>query len=81
MNTPASDPLYLRERDITRRYGVGKSWFRELVAAGVLPQPRKLGSRCSVWERAALDAAFAAPDLPARIAARNKARRARKSVV
>jgi predicted DNA-binding transcriptional regulator AlpA len=71
-------PIYLRERDVVARYRVGRSWFRELVADGVLPQPRRLGSRCSLWSCAELDAAFAADDFPDRVAARNHARRNQK---
>jgi len=70
------DPVYLRERDVTRRYAVGRSWFLELVAAGVLPQPRRLGTRMSVWSREELDRAFADPDLPSIIAKRNENKRA-----
>ena len=71
-------PIYLRERDAVARYRIGRSWFRELVADQVLPQPRRLGSRCSLWSCAELDAAFAADDFADRVAARNQARRAQK---
>jgi predicted DNA-binding transcriptional regulator AlpA len=73
-----ADPAYLRERDVTHRYAVGRSWFLELVAAGVLPQPRRLGTRMSVWSREELDRAFADPDLPSIIAKRNERKRAQR---
>lgn len=73
------EPVFLRARDVVARYRVGRSWFHELVASGVLPQPRKLGTRCSIWSRDELDAAFSDPQLPGRIAARNAARRATKA--
>jgi predicted DNA-binding transcriptional regulator AlpA len=72
------DPILLRTRDIIRRYGIGKSWFLELVAAGVFPQPKRFGTRMSVWRREELDAAFANPELPAIVAKRNDELRAQK---
>lgn len=42
--------------------GISPTFFDELVADGRMPKPKKLGSR-SVWDRIALDQAFAAlPD-------------------
>lgn len=78
---PTFDPIYLREKDVTRRYAVGRSWFRELIADGLLPKPKRFGSRMSVWSLEELDSAFANPELPRLIAERNKKRRgARKAV-
>jgi len=73
-----SEPFHLRAREITFRYGIGRSWFRELVAAGILPPPFKYGSRMSVWSRAALDSAFSDPTLPSKIAEHNRKRRERR---
>jgi hypothetical protein len=39
--------------------GLGSTKFRELVALGVMPRPRLVGSRC-IWDVDDLDAAFKA---------------------
>ena len=49
-------------RDESARYiGVGPSKFDEMVCAGLMPRPKRIGSRV-VWDRLKLDAAFS--DLP-----------------
>jgi predicted DNA-binding transcriptional regulator AlpA len=49
-------------RDESARYiGVGPSKFDEMVSAGLMPRPKRIGSRV-VWDRLRLDAAFT--DLP-----------------
>lgn len=68
-------PLYLRVQAVTRRYDCSRTWFLDLVAAGIMPQPRRYGARMTVWNRVELDTAFADPDLPAKVARRNEERR------
>jgi|GEM_PF-5477122 len=72
-------PVFLRVDDVVRRYGFSRTWFLDLVAEGFLPKPRRFGPRCTVWERAALDAALNAPDLHERLTARVEQRRAIKA--
>lgn len=49
-------------RDEAARYiGVGATKFDELVKDGLMPKPKRVGSRV-VWDRVALDIAFT--DLP-----------------
>ena len=48
-------------RDEARHIGVGPSKFDEMVAAGLMPRPKRIGSRV-VWDRLKIEAAFS--DLP-----------------
>ena len=49
-------------RDEAARYiGVSPSKFDEMVSAGLMPRPKRIGSRV-VWDRLKLEAAFS--DLP-----------------
>lgn len=53
---------YYRARDIAGPAGflpIGLSTFRRWVALGYLPQPVRLGARCSVWAAPELDEAIA----------------------
>jgi predicted DNA-binding transcriptional regulator AlpA len=53
---------YYRARDIAGPEGIlpiGISTFWRWVGEGLLPQPIRLGSRCSVWEVAAINEAIA----------------------
>lgn len=38
-------------------FGLGVTFFEELVAAGLLPQPVRIGRR-KIWDRIELDTAF-----------------------
>ncbi|MCD9029405.1 hypothetical protein LDO26_14515 [Luteimonas sp. BDR2-5] len=52
------EPRYLRPRQAALRYSVSTVTLWRLIKAGVLPQPRRLGERCTLLDREATDAAF-----------------------
>jgi hypothetical protein len=54
-------PRGLSRIDAARYLGIGTTLFDEMVADGRMPKPKTINNR-RVWDRLALDAAFA--DLP-----------------
>ena len=54
-------PRGLSREEAARYIGVGPSKFDEMVSAGLMPRPKRIGSRV-VWDRLKLEAAFS--DLP-----------------
>ena len=54
-------PRGLRAPEAARYVGVGETLFRQLVEQRRMPRPIKIGA-VAVWDRHALDAAFAALD-------------------
>jgi predicted DNA-binding transcriptional regulator AlpA len=56
-------PRGLRREDAAAYIGVSPATFDELVKAGRMPQPKRIGKR-TIWDRRQLDASF--EDLPDR---------------
>jgi predicted DNA-binding transcriptional regulator AlpA len=54
-------PRGLSREEAARYIGVGSSKFDEMVSAGLMPRPKRIGGRV-VWDRLKLEAAFS--DLP-----------------
>lgn len=54
-------PRGLSREEASRYVGVGTTKFDEMVKAGRMPKPKRIDSRL-VWDRIALDIAFA--DIP-----------------
>jgi predicted DNA-binding transcriptional regulator AlpA len=54
-------PRGLSRDDAARYIGVGPSKFDAMVSDGLMPRPKRIGSRV-VWDRLKIDAAFS--DLP-----------------
>lgn len=65
MNRPADliawPPRGLSREEAARYIGIGTTKFDEMVGDGRMPRPKRIDGR-KVWDRFALDAAFA--DLP-----------------
>jgi hypothetical protein len=58
---PMSTPVRgLREAGAAAYIDVSVTHFRKMVEAGKMPKPKLAGDRTKVWDRLALDAAFAA---------------------
>lgn len=62
---PSSDPTatqspsrLLRQPEVLERLGLKRSWFRELVKMGALPQPVKIGARAIAWKSDEIDEAI-----------------------
>lgn len=51
-------PRGLGRLEAARYLGIGTTMFETMVAAGELPKPKTVGGRV-IWDRFALDAAFA----------------------
>lgn len=59
---PSLAPRGLSRREAAAYIGIGTTKFDELIASGLMPRPKIIGER-RVWDREALDTAFAAlPD-------------------
>lgn len=54
-------PRGMSREEAARYIGVGTTKFDELVSEGIMPKPKRIGSRV-VWDRFAIEAAFS--DLP-----------------
>jgi predicted DNA-binding transcriptional regulator AlpA len=50
-------PRGLSREQAARHIGIGATKFDELVKAGTMPRPKRLGGR-RVWDRVALEMAF-----------------------
>jgi predicted DNA-binding transcriptional regulator AlpA len=52
---PAEQPLLLRERQVLALFGFTRSHFRNLLAAGRVPAPIRLGKHWVAWRRSDLE--------------------------
>jgi hypothetical protein len=50
-------PLGLSLEEAARHVGIGTTKFEEMVQQGLMPRPKKIGTR-RVWDRVALELAF-----------------------
>ncbi len=63
MNQPLPQPLtqnleqLVRPREAARMLGIGRSTLYSLAARGLIPRPKRLTERCSVWKASELQAA------------------------
>lgn len=46
----------LREQQVLKRFGIGRTTWRDGVQSGKFPQPIKFSARCVGWRVADLDA-------------------------
>ncbi len=59
--SPKPEDRLLRIRDIIpRKLPIGKSTWWLWVSQGRMPQPIRIGPRCSVWKESEIDAAIEA---------------------
>lgn len=58
---PSLAPRGLSRVQAAEYIGIGVTKFDELVAAGAMPKPKRIGGR-TVWDRVKVDEAFAALD-------------------
>lgn len=57
--TPTTAPARARAAFMAARYQVDRSTIYRWVAAGILPQPIRVGPKCTLFDVAACDAALA----------------------
>lgn len=50
---------YMRAKDISRDFAIGKSTVHKWIAEGKLPQGKKLSYKCTVFDREEVEQAFA----------------------